>query len=364
MRVSLHTATLAYGGGLRLHTASSGRVDGLDALYLCLDDGDVRGTGEVRINIEYLNGLPAAAVLREAVEAVGRIGWDDDLAPLVEVGSGALDGIRAPVCALIDCAVHDLLARRAGRSVAELLGGGSGPVVHPTNQTLFLSSDADFLDRAERYVRRGFRDLKVRVGAGRLADDIRRVGLLRSRFGDTIAIALDANGGWDRATARLAFDALAASDIAYVEQPLPPTDEDGLAQLAAHGPIRVMLDESIAGLDHALCIAGDPRNFMVHVKLVKIGGIAPALAAVRALRAAGVPVMIGQMNEGGLATAAALHLACAVKPDFAELYGADGLADDPAPGLVYADGCVGAPAGPGLGLPLRTAKTQLVREYR
>lgn len=363
MRVSLHRALLTYGGGLRLHTATSGKLDGLDALYLRLDDGEVCGAGEVRINIEYLNGLPADEVLREAVEVVGRIRWDGDLSALIGLNSRALEGVGAPVRMLIDGAVHDLLARRAGKTLAEFLGGDARPVSHPTNQTLFLSSDDDFVSRAESYVRRGFRDLKVRVGAGSLDDDLRRISLLRDRFGGDVEIALDANGSWDRDTARKAFDALAPLNIAYVEQPLAATDEEGLTRLAAEGPIPVMLDESVASLAHALAVAADPRKFMAHIKLVKLGGIAPALAAIRALQRAGVAIMIGQMNEGGLATAAALHLACAAKPRFAELYGADGLVDDPAPGLTYADGCVSAPAEPGLGLTLRDARTQLIKEY-
>ena len=92
------------------------------------------------------------------------------------------------------------------------------------------------------------------------------------------------------------------------------------------------------------------KRLWAHLKLIKTGGITPALDAVRRLEAAGVPYMIGQMNEGGLATAAAAHLALASSPVAAELYGADGLIDDPAAGLTYADGRITVPSAPGLGL--------------
>jgi len=62
------------------------------------------------------------------------------------------------------------------------------------------------------------------------------------------------------------------------------------------------------------------------------------MAAARRLTDAGIPFMIGQMNEGAAATAAALHVACATSPAFAELYGADGLIDDPVSGVSYTAG--------------------------
>lgn len=83
MQASLHRATLSYGNGLMLHTASSGPVTGLDTLYLRLRDGDVVATGEVRINIAYLNGLQADTVLAEALSLFDRIDWSLEAADLL-----------------------------------------------------------------------------------------------------------------------------------------------------------------------------------------------------------------------------------------------------------------------------------------
>ncbi len=74
--------------------------------------------------------------------------------------------------------------------------------------------------------------------------------------------------------------------------------------------------------------------------------------------------MIGQMNEGAAATAAALHVACATSPDFAELYGADGLIDDPASGVSYAAGTVRASHASGLGVAFDAAATHLIGDFR
>ena len=106
---------------------------------------------------------------------------------------------------------------------------------------------------------------------------------------------------------------------------------DRLADVEVRVPM--MLDESVAASRRRRADLRLRRRGLAHLKLVKLGGIAPTVAAASQLAAVGVPFMIGQMNEGGAATAAALHVACATSPAFAELYGADGLIDDPASGI-------------------------------
>ncbi|MCJ8145039.1 mandelate racemase/muconate lactonizing enzyme family protein [Ancylobacter sp. A5.8] len=364
MRVSLHRALLTYGGGLVLHTASSGRIAGLDTLYLRLETGTVVAVGEVRLNIAYLNGLEAEAVLAEAVDVVGRIDFAIGAASLLTLPPAAFSEASAPVRTLIDGALHDLAARQAGIPLATLLGAPEGePIARATNQTLFISSDETFLERASAYVARGFRDLKVRIGAGDIEDDLRRIALLRARFGDRLKLAADANGAWTLEAALEHLGALARYGLAYVEQPIAPGDWDALDRLARATPIPVMLDESVKGLDDVRRIVRADNGLMAHLKLVKLGGLAPTLQAARLLGEAHVPFMIGQMNEGGLATSAALHLSVATRPRFAELYGADGLVDDPASGLVYGEGTVRAPQAPGSGLRFDASRTHLIREF-
>jgi len=235
-------------------------------------------------------------------------------------------------------------------------------ISHPTNQTLSISDDATVLSRAETYVARGFRDLKVRVGAGDFADDLRRLRLLRDRFGDDVKLAADANGGWSLEDAPRRLGDLEPFRLAYLEQPVAPRGFDDLARLAEDSPVPIMLDESVSDARSIADLCAGGHRLMAHLKLVKLGGLGPTIDAAHRLRDAGVPIMIGQMNEGGLATAAALHACAAVGPRFAELYGADGLENDPTQGLVYRDGTVAAPARPGLGLGFMADHTQTLWE--
>ena len=364
MRVSLHSADLHYGGGLVLHTASSGSIARLTEIYLRLNDGETIGIGEVRANIAYLNGFTVGTVVERAAAALSEVDWTRDPADLIATTPEWGARLIAPVRALIDCALHDFVARREGVSVAAWLGGAAAQeVTWDTNQTLFWSTFADFLAQAQAYVDRGFVDLKVRVAAADFAEDLRRIAALRARFGTEIKIAADANGRWSAAEALDRLEALAAYDLAYVEQPVPPGDWAAVDHLAERSPVPVMLDESVATADDITRICSYGGRVLAHLKLVKLGGIAPTVAAARRLSAAGVPFMIGQMNEGGAATAAALHVACATSPAFAELYGADGLIDDPVSGVSYMAGTVHTDHASGLGVAFDAAATHLIGDF-
>jgi L-alanine-DL-glutamate epimerase-like enolase superfamily enzyme len=363
LRVSLHSADLHYGGGLVLHTASSGSIPHLTEIYLRLDDGETIGIGEVRANIAYLNGFAEGAVVECAAAAVSAVDWTRD--PIVLLATMADWGgpLIAPVRTLIDCALHDFVARREHLSVAAWLGDTAEKVIRETNQTLFWSSFEVFLAQAQAYVDRGLVDLKVRVAAADFAEDLHRIAMLRERFGAQVKIAADANGRWSTTEALERLDALAVYNLAYVEQPIPPGDWAAVDWLANRSPLPVMLDESVATPDDIVRICSYGGRVLAHLKLVKLGGIAPTVAAARRLSGAGIPFMIGQMNEGAAATAAALHVACATSPAFAELYGADGLIDDPVSGVSYTAGAVYAGHASGLGVAFDAAATHLIGDY-
>jgi L-Ala-D/L-Glu epimerase len=360
MHASLHRAALHYGGGLVLHTAASGNVASLEALYLRLEEAGEYGVGEVRINCAYLNGYAAPQIVQEAREALERIDWTQGACALF----ARLDAWLAPYCApvrtLIDAALHDLRARQLGMSVAALYGAAASvrPPSWRTNQTLFWSSDEAMLARAAQYLERGYRELKLRVGVAAFDDDLRRIDLLYSRFGTRITLSVDANGQWRAEDCPERLAALAARGVDYVEQPIAAGDWDALRQLAHGSPITLMLDESLqspADIDALCALAGLP--VAAHLKLLKLGGIAATMAAARKLQAAGIALMIGQMNEGALATAAALQVCYASAPRWAELYGADGLVDDPARDIVYRDGGVSVTDPHGLGVSFDVALT-------
>jgi len=353
MQYKLYRHCLTY-TELTVHTAASGAITGLDTLYLELLDDGYRALGEVRINCNYLNGYTPDDLLHSTCHALGALDWH---APPEQLRDAvAASPYPAPVRMLLDVALWDLSAQRAGLPLAHLLAGEARSLRYATNQTLFLSQDAQFDRQAAQYVARGFRQLKLRIGEDILAD-CARCARLRATYGDTLALAVDANGAWVAAHAPARLAALAPFALQYVEQPIAAGDWQAIHTLARHTPMPLMLDESLTStidIDHLIAHGAQvPGQLAGHLKLIKLGGVTPTLAAARVLAAAGIATMIGQMNEGAIATAAALHVAVATQPQYAELYGADGLSNDPAQGLHYTAGQIRGRSTPGLGLTFR-----------
>lgn len=361
MKATLFRGELHY-EGVTLHTAASGAIGALDTLWLRLDDGDCQGTGEVRLNIHYLHGYSAEQVLRNVTQALAHRDWTLSPQAMLTAIQAPDATLLAPTRMLIDMALHDLLARRAGLSLPQWLGAGATAPGYHTNQTLFWASEQQMLAQAKRYVARGFTRLKLRTGVADIATDLSRLRKLRDTFGAGISLAIDVNGQWSLQQAHAVFPALRQLDLSYVEQPLAAKDDRLLPQLSEFG-VPIMLDESLnspAAIDRLIDANG---ALWGHLKLVKLGGVAPTLAAARRLQAANIPFMIGQMNEGHAATAAALQLCRVVQPQFAELYGADGLIDDPVTGLTYADGEIRVADSYGLGVHFDAARATFLQEF-
>ena len=351
-RAVLSEAALHYAPGHEVFTATSGKLPALKSLFLTLDYGSFRAFSEARINVAYATGYAEPDVRAEAVAMVRRLALSGD--PAADHGrvDTLLPSASPAVRLLVEAALQDAAARAAGASLAERLGGSAGAPSHATNQTLFLGDMGDVLARAHAYVARGYMDLKLRVGAGPPEDDIARLARIREEFGDGITLSADANGAWSRDTFAHLAPALADLGLFYIEQPLGADDEAGLIEAARASPVPLMLDESVPDATAVGRYAASGAPFLFHLKLAKLGGIDRLIEAARVAVSHGAPVMIGQMNEGALATAAALAAAVALRPAHAELYGADGLADDPAGTLTYADGSVTAGHAIGLGVDL------------
>ena len=358
--IRLDRVRLRYRDGMVLHTASSGAVPVLDELRLTvLRDGAVVALGATRVNIAYLSGIDPEALVALCCAAIRVVDWRLPWGAITSALDAAMPDLPAPARMLVEMAAADGAAREAGLPLSAWLGGGlAGRVA--TNQTLFQSDEVTMLRRAEAYVGRGFLDLKLRVGLGDVAEDLSRLRLLRERFGDTITLAVDANGGWAPEAAAANLAALAPFGLRYVEQPLPPSAWDALLALSRAAPMPIMLDESLDSPAAVERLIASGAPMLAHLKLAKLGGLDRLMAAGRRLAAAGIGVMVGQMNEGVPSTLAAAHAAVALGAPYAELYGADGLEHDPAGALTYAGGVLVLPPGAGLGaFPVTASETVL-----
>jgi L-alanine-DL-glutamate epimerase-like enolase superfamily enzyme len=353
LRLRLHEAHLRYPLGQEVHTAASGRVAALHEIFLEIEDREagVTGVGEVRANATFITGTPSENVVPGVIAFCRLL----DLSSVENLAASF--AAHAPsfpkICrAVVDNALVDLLARRAGLAAAVFLGGKSQPRGLACNNCVFWGSDADMAANLDRYIMQGFRKIKLRVGIGTLDDDERRLAFLRRRSGE-LELSLDANGAWSADQALAALDRLRRYGPTYIEQPTHKGDWPALERVAHQGGLLVMIDEGLQEEEDVARVCANAGRIAAHLKICKAGGVRPLLEIGRRFGRAGVPYVMGQMNEGAIATAIAVHAGMALTPMVGELYGALGIENDVAEGVSYRDGRVRVPGGPGIGLTLR-----------
>jgi o-succinylbenzoate synthase len=212
-----------------------------------------------------------------------------------------------------ECALLEWLALGRGVPVAALFGAYR-PVV-PVN-ALIDGRDAEALaEDAARAVGQGFKTLKVKVGARSVSVDAQRLLAVRQRVGPSIAIRIDANGGWSEGVARSTLRGLASLDLEVCEQPVAAHDVEALRRVSALVPIPVAADEVLSDASRwARVLEVDPKPAaqVLVLKPAVLGGLLPALSLARAAASRGVPAWVTTLMDGPIARAAATHLAAAL----------------------------------------------------
>ena len=244
---------------------------------------------------------------------------------------------RAAQCAL-DLALWDWLARRKGLSVAEL-ALGRPPHLVETFCTVGLSGESELALKAAEL--RGFPLIKMKSDS--LAD-LAPVALMRKRTG--AALSVDANASWERVDMAAISRKLAQLGVLFIEQPLSPAHDERMPELLAASVLPILADESCVTAEDVERMPGRFSGF--NIKLVKCGGLTPALAMARQGRALGLRTMVGCMLESSLLIAAGV--VAAQETDYADLDGAWLLRDDPFTGLPLRQGVLTPGAGPGFGV--------------
>ena len=266
--------------------------------------------------------------------------------------------------AAVEMALWDLNGRALGVPVHRLLGGRVRDRV-PLSWSLAVGDADAELAEARALVARGHRIFKIKTAAHPVAEDVARVRAIREAVGSAVKLRVDANQGWDRPSALRAIRAMEPFDLDFVEQPVPRWDLDGLAEIARSVSVPVMADEACGSPQDALAIVRRGGVSILALKLTKSAGLAPTMAIARIAEAAGLGCYVGCMIETSLGTAAYLHAALAAPPVTwgCELFGPLLLTGDVVREPVrYADGCILALDGPGLGVEVdETALKEWIR---
>ncbi len=271
--------------------------------------------------------------------------WDRMRWELREAGSG----ITTLAMAAIDIGLWDLRAKAAGLSLVDLIGRQRERVpAYASGVNRHLSLD-ELTEQVSRWLAAGHTKFKIKVGLPSLDEDLRRVAAVRRLIGPERLLMVDANQLWDLPTARRAAKELAASDIFWLEEPLPAEDFHAYARLRAAIDIPLAAGESLysEAQFRDLLLAGAVDFAQPNV--CRVGGITPFLRVARMAKLFGVPVMPHLLPDISAQLAMCLPLEGMVEDIDTGSFAALGALEGPS-GVTLSAGSARAQTGPGHGL--------------
>lgn len=263
----------------------------------------------------------------------------------------------------LEGAVWDLQAQIQEQPLWALLGGSARPIQSGAAIGL-MPTVSDLLARVERFLRDGYRRIKIKIEPG---SDVELVRAVRERFGN-IPLMVDANAAYRREHFPI-LQELDRFGLMMIEQPLAREALEDHAELQGSLRTPICLDESAESLEaiHSIVRLGSAR--ILNIKVQRMGGLWPARQAHDMAQAAGIPCWLGTMPELGIASAQGLHLA--TLPNFTFPTDVEASArwyvdDIIAPQIeVTRDGLINLPGGPGMGYQVdveKVARNQLRSE--
>lgn len=209
--------------------------------------------------------------------------------------------------AAIDMALHDLTGHLLGVPVSTLLGGARRSRIHLA-RAVGIASLAETVATAEAHVAAGIRTIKMKVGQDP-RNDVVRVRAVRAVVGDDVRIRIDANQGYDVATAVAVLKQLGDCDLEYIEQPVARWDYRGMAHIRRATGVRVLADEAVHSPQDALSLIRAEAADLFALKFVKTGGLLRAKQIATIGEAAGIDCVVVSPFETQVGGAAGLHMA-------------------------------------------------------
>ena len=235
----------------------------------------------------------------------------------------------------LDCAYWDLYGKLENKSFAELNNLNTEIQVE-SSYTISIGPIEEQIDKMERSKWSQFK--------------VKCKGLNKEHF-DRLSnfekpISLDSNASFTPEDCIWIQENTTAQKFKYLEQPLPIGEYNVLKN---SGFANWMADEDVQDISYLGKLL--PHYQSVNVKLMKCGGLTPALDLIKKAKFLGYKVMLGCMTESSVGISAA----CALAPllDFADLDGANLISNDFAKGSFVENGKIIISDRSGLGISLQ-----------
>ena len=175
---------------------------------------------------------------------------------------------------------------------------------------LLQGSMKDVVCEAQKLLRQGFQNFKLKVGTENILQDIEKVQRIQIILKNQATLRLDANQFWKFADALRFAKAIEKNSIEYIEEPFKDisTQLQRVTEFFKETGIPVALDESLGGMN--------PKNFQslkglkaFILKPTILGGIEKTLQWIQRAKALKVPAVISSAFESGVGISMLAQLA-------------------------------------------------------
>lgn len=234
----------------------------------------------------------------------------------------------------LDCAYWDLFGKLENKSFSD--------INQLKNKTLAESSITISIAEIDEQIRKiensSWNKFKVKCNGFNLKNTEKLLNLNRN-------IALDANASFTKEDCLFIQETSGFQKLMYIEQPL----EIGNFGILKNGnSVNWMADEDCQDITFLEKLK--PHYSFINIKLMKCGGLTPALEMITEAKKLGYKIMLGCMTESSIGISAGCAIAGLL--DFADLDGANLISNDYATGSFVDNGKIILSEKPGLGIAL------------
>lgn len=250
----------------------------------------------------------------------------------------------------VEMALWDLIGKREGKPLRQLLGGVREAVEVGVSVGIQASPEK-LVETVTGYVNSGYARVKIKIKPGR---DVADAAAVRKAFPD-IRLQVDANSAFSLDDAK-SLQPLDDLNLLLIEQPLFEDDIWDHHKLQEMFKTPICLDESIVSPRHARYAIEMNACRIINIKAGRVGGLSQAISVHDLCRQNNMPVWCGGMLETNIGRAS--NLALASMPNFTlpgDVSASDRYykRDITKEGFVLnADSTITVPTGPGLGVSI------------
>ena len=148
----------------------------------------------------------------------------------------------------LETAVMDLKSKKQG--ILFDTAFSRGEVGIPINGLVWMGNYDEMLQRMEEKLEKGFRCVKLKIGAIDFDQELDLVKRIRNRFSfHEVELRLDANGAFPYEEALYKLELLSQYAIHSIEQPIRQGQWAYMAELCRESPLPIALDEELIGVN-------------------------------------------------------------------------------------------------------------------